>query len=144
VQQAWEPLPQGRDDDAGRSATGSGATAAAAAAGPTPVLSTLQPLLDAPNRRALAGRRVSIAGALVQRAVGDSILLVGPSPDAAIAVRRPSGTPELSPGAETEIRGVIRSVPGSLDGWQLDAEERRALEAKQVFIDAEAVQSSAR
>jgi hypothetical protein len=144
VQQAWEPLPQGRHDDAGRRGAGSGATAGAPAAGPTAALSTLQPLLAAPNRRSLAGQRVAIAGVLVQRAVGDSILLVGPSPDEAIAVRRPSDTPELSPGSQAQIEGVIRTVPGSLDGWQLDAEERRALEAKQVFVDAETVQPAAR
>jgi hypothetical protein len=144
VQQAWEPLPQGQRDDPGRSGAASGAMPAAASAGPTPALSTLQPLLDAPNRRALAGQRVSIAGVPVQRAVGNRILLVGPSPDEAIAVRRPSDTPELSPGSQVQIQGLIRTVPGSLDGWQLDADERRALEAKQVFVDAETVQSSPR
>ena len=144
VQQAWEPLPQGRYDDAGRRGAGSGGTAGAPAAGPTAALSALQPLLDAPNRRSLAGQRVAIAGVLVQRAVGDAILLVGPSPDEAIAVRRTSDTPDLSPGSQAQIEGVIRTVPGSLDGWQLDAEERRALEAKQVFVDAETVQPAAR
>jgi hypothetical protein len=133
VRQTWEPLanPERGADSATTPATAAGASDATNA--PPPI--DLKAVLDSDNRRSLDGRALAAVSIPVQQVIGESLLLVGPAADRGVAVRV-ADTSGLAPGVAIAIEGTVRTVPGSLDGWHLDDEERDALGTRQVFIDA--------
>jgi hypothetical protein len=98
-------------------------------------ITNLTAVVSGPEPTGLAGRKMEITGAKIQKIVNPRLLLVGPDPGHTFLLRLPERTKSFNQGSIIDFWGVVNQMPIQLQAWNLDESLSKDIHGKLIFCN---------